>query len=148
MDKKTILVVCVHNSARSQMAEEYLRKFGGDLFEPSSAGIEPGNLNPFVVKVLQEESIDISGKKTQSTQDLYQRGDSYDYVVTVCSAEAKERCPIYPGTIQRFHWPFDDPSSFTGSDDEKLEGTRVVREQIKEKIQACVLVYRENNPEV
>jgi len=143
MEKKSVLVVCVHNSARSQMAEEYLRKYGGDLFEPSSAGIEPGKLNPYVVKALQEEGIDISGKKTQSTQTLYERGDSYDYVITVCSAEAKERCPLYPGTIKRFHWPFDDPSSFTGSEEEKMEGTRKVREQIKQKIQEFVNQYRQ-----
>lgn len=142
MEKKKILVVCVHNSARSQMAEEYLRKYGGDLFNPSSAGIEPGSLNPFVIKVLQEDGIDISGKKTQSTEELYQRGDSYHYVITVCSTEAKERCPLYPGTIKRFHWPFDDPSSFTGNDEERLEETRKVREQIKIKIHEFVDEYR------
>lgn len=144
MEKKKILVVCVHNSARSQMAEEYFRKFGGDLFEPSSAGINPGKLNPYVVEVLKEEGIDISDKSTQSTQELYDRGDSYHYVITVCSAEAKEQCPLYPGTIKRFHWPFDDPSSFTGSPEERLEGTRKVREQIKEKIKSFVEEYRRN----
>jgi len=134
MEKIRILVVCVHNSARSQMAEEYIRKYGGNQVEVESAGLEPGRLNPLVIEVLQEEGIDISEKQTQSAFDLYKAGKRYDYVITVCSAEAKERCPIYPGTKERLHWPFDDPSSFHGTRSAKLRKTRKVRDAIKEQV--------------
>lgn len=140
--KKSILIVCIHNSARSQMAEEFFRKLGGDLFEVESAGIEPGKLNPFVVQALKDEDIDIEGKGTQSAFDLHQAGNSYDYVITVCDPEAAERCPIYPGTVKRMHWPFKDPSSFKGSDDERLKGTRIVMSEIKDKVQSFISAYR------
>ena len=130
-EKEKVLVICVHNSARSQMGEEYIRKYGGDIFDVESAGLEPGTLNPLVVDVLKEEGIDITGKKTQSAFDLYKAGNTYDYVITVCSKEAQERCPIYPGTKKRLHWPFSDPSSLEGSREEQLERTREIREEIK-----------------
>ncbi len=130
-EKEKILVICVHNSARSQMGEEYIRKYGGDFFDVESAGLEPGELNPLVVEVLKEDGIDIRGKKTQSAFDLYKAGRTYDYVITVCSKEAEERCPLYPGTKQRLHWPFSDPSSLTGTREEQLARTREIREEIK-----------------
>ncbi len=133
-----VLFVCVHNSARSQMAEEYLRKFGGDRFFAESAGLEPGGLNPAVVEVLKEDGIDISGKKTQGVFDLYKQGKTYRYVVTVCSREAEERCPIFPGALVRYNWPFDDPSAFTGTREEILEQTRQVRDEIRERIREFV----------
>lgn len=142
--KKSILVVCIHNSARSQMAEAYFNTLGGDLFEAESAGIEPGKLNPHVVKVLREDHIDISSKQTQSTEDLYSRGRSFSYVLTVCDPEAAERCPLFPGTEKRMHWPFNDPSGFKGSDEEKLAGTRVIRDQIKEKVNQFIEEYRKD----
>ncbi|AHC16705.1 arsenate reductase ArsC [Salinispira pacifica] len=140
--KKSILIVCIHNSARSQMAEEFFRKFAGDIFEVESAGIEPGKLNPMVVKALKDEDIHIDGKSTQSAFDLHQAGRSYDYVITVCDPEAAERCPIYPGTVKRMHWPFKDPSSFTGSESERLEGTRIVMNEIKDRVQGFIQEYR------
>ena len=142
MQKVKVLVICVHNSARSQMGEEYIRKYGGDLFEVESAGLEPGTLNPLVVEVLQEEGIDITGKKTQSAFDLYNAGRSYDYVITVCSKEAQERCPLYPGTKKRLHWPFSDPSSLDGTHEEKLARTREIRDEIKEAVKAFVADYQ------
>ncbi len=142
MAKMKVLVICVHNSARSQMGEEYIRKYGGDIFDVESAGLEPGKLNPLVVEVLKEEGIDITGKKTQSAFDLYQAGKSYDYVITVCSKEAQERCPIYPGTQERLHWPFSDPSSLDGTHEEKLERTRAIRDEIKEAVKAFVAEHR------
>lgn len=93
-----VLFVCTHNSARSQMAEAYLKKFGGNRFEVESAGIEPGKLNPYVVRALAEEGIDIAGKQTQSAFDLLRKGRYYNFVIAVCSKEAAERCPIFPGT--------------------------------------------------
>ena len=142
MQKMKVLVICVHNSARSQMGEEYIRKYGGDLFEVESAGLEPGTLNPLVVEVLQEEGIDITGKKTQSAFDLYNAGRSYDYVITVCSKEAQERCPLYPGTKKRLHWPFSDPSSLDGTYEEQLARTREIRDEIKEAVKAFVADYQ------
>ncbi len=142
MQKVKVLVICVHNSARSQMGEEYIRKYGGDLFEVESAGLEPGTLNPLVVEVLQEEGIDITGKKTQSAFDLYNAGRSYDYVITVCSKEAQERCPLYPGTKKRLHWPFSDPSSLDGTHEEKLARTREIRDEIKEAVKSFIAEHR------
>ena len=131
---KKVLFLCVHNSARSQIAEAYLRQFGGDGFQVESAGLEPGKLNPFVVRALSEEGIDIAEKKTQSVFELYKAGRRYDYVITVCSREAADRCPIFPGITQRLHWPFPDPSTFTGTDDEVMAQVREVRDAIREKV--------------
>jgi arsenate reductase len=133
-----VLFVCVHNSARSQMAEEYLRKFAGDRFQVESAGLEPGTLNPVVVQVLKEDGIDISGKKTRDVFDLFKQGKTYRFVITVCSREAEEKCPIFPGAVVRYNWPFDDPSKFTGTPEEILAKTRKVRDEIKAKIQDFV----------
>ena len=140
--KEKVLVICVHNSARSQMGEEYIRKYGGDIFEVESAGLEPGMLNPLVVEVLKEEGIDITGKKTQSAFDLYKSGKTYDFVITVCSKEAQERCPIYPGTKERLHWPFSDPSSLEGTHEEQLNRTREIREEIKAAVKTFVEEHR------
>ncbi|MEI8011694.1 MAG: arsenate reductase ArsC [Candidatus Omnitrophota bacterium] len=134
MAKERVLFVCIHNSARSQMAEELLRKLAGDRFEVESAGIEPGKLNPVVIKVLQEIGIDISGKKTQAVIDLLKQGKLYSYVIAVCDETSAERCPIFPGVAKRIHWGFTDPSKFEGTFEEKLEKTRVVREQIETRI--------------
>ena len=132
--KQSILVVCVHNSARSQMAEEYLNAKCGGCYEVESAGIEPGTLNPYVVEVLAEDGIDITGKQTRSVTDLFEAGRSFDYVIAVCSKEAEERCPIFPGTRERLHWPFDDPSAAQGTDEEKLNHIRKIRDQIKARV--------------
>ncbi len=134
MSKQKVLFVCIHNSARSQMAEELLRKLAGDRFEVESAGIEPGQLNPVVVEVLKEIGIDISGKKTQAVMDLLKQGRLYNYVITVCDETSAERCPVFPGIARRLHWGFTDPSKFQGTWDEKLLQTRVVRAQIEAKI--------------
>jgi len=134
MGKKRVLFVCVHNSARSQMAEAYLRMIAGDRFEVESAGLEPGTINPYVVEVMREEGIDLSGKKTNSAFDFLKEERIYDIVVTVCDETSSEKCPIFPGQSQRLHWGFDDPSSFTGSDEEIKKLVREVRDSIKEKI--------------
>jgi arsenate reductase (thioredoxin) len=140
--KRGVLFVCVHNSARSQMAEAYLRQLGGDLFTAESAGLEPGSLNPYVVEVLKEEGIDISGKVTRDVFDVYRSGGTYSYVITVCSREAEEKCPVFPGPGHRLSWPFEDPSGFTGTDEEIIERTRVLRDRIKEKIFDFIKEYR------
>ncbi len=134
MIRQKVLFICIHNSARSQMAEELLRKMAGDRFEAASAGLEPGVINPLVVKALAEEGIDISGKKTVSAFDLLKEGKFFTYVVTVCDETSAESCPIFPGTRERIHWGFPDPSAFTGSDEEKLEKIREIRDAIKKRI--------------
>ncbi len=134
MIRQKVLFICIHNSARSQMAEELLRKMAGDRFEAASAGLEPGAVNPLVVKALAEEGIDISGKETVSAFDLLKQGEFFTYVVTVCDEASAESCPIFPGTRERLHWGFPDPSTFTGSDEEKLERIREIRDAIKERI--------------
>jgi len=133
--KRSVLFVCIHNSARSQVAEEMLRKHGGDRYETQSAGIEPGRLNPNVIEVLKEDDgIDISGKKTCSVADLIASGRTFDYVITVCDETSAERCPMFPGKHQRIHWGFPDPSRFTGSRDEILARVREVKATIEERI--------------
>jgi Protein-tyrosine-phosphatase len=131
---KKVLFLCVHNSARSQMAEAFLKKHGGDRFQVESAGLEPGSLNPFAVRAMGELGIDISRNATKSVFDLAKSGSSYDIVVTVCSKEAAERCPIFPGRHERLHWPFDDPASFQGSDEEIMEGVRRIRDEIEQAV--------------
>ena len=138
----SVLCLCVHNSARSQMAEAYLRLLGGDLLEVESAGLEPGQLNPYVVRALKEEGIDIAGKTTQDVFVLFKSGRTYRYVITVCSKEAAERCPIFPGRVERLHWPFPDPSAFRGSDDEIMAQVRDVRDAIREKVRDFVAGLR------
>jgi arsenate reductase len=129
-----VLFVCTHNSARSQMAEAYLKKMAGDRFEVESAGIEPGRLNPYVIRALAEDGIDISGKQTQGVFDLLKQGRSFHFVIAVCSKEAADRCPIFPGQAKRLVWPFDDPSTFVGSDEEIMARVRSVRDAIKERV--------------
>jgi arsenate reductase len=134
MAKQKVLFVCIHNSARSQMAEAWLNHLYGDRFEAASAGLEPGTLNPYAVRVMAEEGIDIAGAPTKSVFDLYKAGKLYHAVVTVCDAEAAERCPIFPGASERIHWSFPDPAQAAGSEEEKLAQVRAVRDLIRGKI--------------
>ena len=116
------------------MTEEYLRLFGGERVEVTSAGIEPGALNPAVVELLKEDGIDIAGKATRSVFDLHKAGSRFDYVIAVCDAEAAERCPIFPAEKRRLHWPFPDPSKAEGSLEQKLAYIRPIRDQIKARV--------------
>ena len=134
MNKKAVLFICVHNSARSQMAEAFLKKYGGDRFEVESAGLEPDKLNPLAVEVMKEAGIDISQNKTKSVLDFYKQGKKYNYVITVCDESQAGACPVFPGKAERLHWSFGDPSRFTGSQDERMVKTREVRNQIEAKI--------------
>ncbi|MCX7698988.1 MAG: arsenate reductase ArsC, partial [Candidatus Goldbacteria bacterium] len=130
--------VCVHNSARSQMAEAYLNHLAGDRFIAESAGLEPGVLNPYVVEVMKEDGIDISGNFTKSVFDFYKQGKLYSYVITVCDTEAAEKCPIFPGVSKRLHWNFPDPSKFKGTKEEILKQVRILRDEIKKKIKEFI----------
>ena len=135
MKKKKVLFVCIHNSARSQMAEAFLKQICGKEFEAYSAGIEPGKLNPIVVEAMQEIGIDISSNKTKSVSEFLKSNKLFSYVITVCDETSAERCPIFPGVTTRLHWGFSDPSAFQGSHEEKLEKVREVRDAIKQQIE-------------
>jgi len=129
-----ILFVCIGNSARSQIAEAFLNKYGNEKFIAQSAGLEPGTLNPNVIQIMKEDSIDISNNKTKSVFDLFKKGERYVAVITVCDEASAERCPIFPGKVKRTAWSFSDPSTFIGSHAEILEQTRKVKDEIKNKV--------------
>jgi len=144
MKKKKVLFICIHNSARSQMAEAFLNQICPEEFEARSAGLEPGKLNPVVVEAMQEIGIDISGNKTKSVFDVFKSGQIFSHAVTVCDEASAERCPIFPGITKRLHWGFPDPSAIPGSHEEKLARTREIRDAIKRKVEAwCAEVCRE-----
>jgi arsenate reductase len=132
--RRKVLFVCIHNSARSQIAEAFLNKYGNGVFESESAGIEPGNLNPVVIKVMQEIGIDLSNNSTKGVSDLIRQGRSFDAVVTVCDAASAERCPVFPGKVKRLAWSFEDPSSYKGSPEEIMNKTRIIRDEIEKAI--------------
>jgi arsenate reductase len=144
MDPIKILFVCVHNSARSQMAEALLNKMGGDRFQAESAGLEPGTLNPLAVEVMGEIGIDISQKKTRSVFDLFKQGRLFNHLITVCDEASAEKCPIFPGAIQRHHWSFRDPAQLTGTHGEQLSQTRIIRDEIKARIRKFIADF--SNP--
>jgi arsenate reductase (thioredoxin) len=129
-----VLFLCIHNSARSQMAEAYLKKFGSDKFFAESAGLEKGKLNPLAVQVMKEDGIDISNNDTKSVFEFHEAGKTYDYIITVCDKQASDRCPYFPGMKSKINWRFPDPSKFTGTEEEKLQKTRQVRDTIKEAV--------------
>jgi arsenate reductase len=133
--KKRVLFICVHNSARSQMAEAWLNRLCPAGFEAQSAGLEPGKLNPLAIEAMREIGIDISMKKTQAVSDVIRSGQAFSYVVTVCDESNAERCPVFPGDTTRLHWTFPDPAALTGSYEERLGGTRKVRDQIRDRVE-------------
>ena len=128
-----VLFLCTGNSARSQMAEAFLRKYAGEYFEAHSAGLEPKPVNPFTVQVMEEKEIDISGQTSKGV-DTYLGKTLFQYLITVCD-DAEKNCPTtWPGVNERMHWSFEDPAAFEGSDEEKLEKFRQIRDLIDEKI--------------
>jgi arsenate reductase (thioredoxin) len=134
MEKERVLFVCIHNSARSQMAEAILNHLADDRFIAESAGLEPGKLNPLAVDAMKDLGIDISQNKTQDVFDLFKQGRRFNYVITVCDEASGERCPLFPGISQKLHWGFLDPSTLQGTVEEKLQKTIDIRDQIKNQI--------------
>jgi arsenate reductase len=132
--KKTVLILCTGNSARSQMAEGLLRHDAGDRFEVASAGTQPNRVRPEAIAVMKEIGIDISGHRSKSIDEFASR--DFDYVLTVCD-NAKESCPIYPGYGNRLHKGFEDPAAVEGSNEEKLAAFRKVRDEIRQYFQGC-----------
>ena len=135
MDKERVLFICVHNSARSQMAEAILNYLAGERYIAESAGLEPGKLNPLAVEAMKDMGIDISQRKTQDVFDLYKHGRRFNYVITVCDEASGERCPLFPGITKKLQWSFPDPSSLQGTYEEKLHQTIDIRNQIKAQIE-------------
>ncbi len=138
MSKQRVLFMFIHNSGRSQMAEAFLNKLGGDKFEAESAGLEPGGLNPYVVEAMQEAGIDISKNSINDVFDFYKQGKHFEHVITVCDEASGEKCPFFPGMVSRLHWSFPDPGSYKGTHDEIMEKVRLVRDSVKQKIEEFI----------
>ena len=136
MEKKKVLFVCIHNSARSQMAEAWMNRLCGESFEAESAGLEPGTLNPLAVAVMKEVGIDISGKSTRSVFAVLKAETLFSHVITVCDESAAEACPVFPGPAKHVHMGFTDPSRIEGTEEQKLARVRVIRDSIREAIEA------------
>lgn len=135
MKAKKVLFVCVHNSARSQMAEAYMNRLSGGRYLAESAGLERGTLNPYAVKVMAEDGIDISGNVTNSVFEYFKEGRIYHYVFRVCDEQAAERCPVFPDIIACINWTnFPNPTNFRGTEEEIIEKNRLIRDEIKTKI--------------
>lgn len=139
--KIKVLFICVHNSARSQMAEELLKKLGGDKFEVESAGLIPTYINPLVVEVMKEEGIDLTEKKTQSVFSLVKAQNFYGYVITVCNRARETECPIFPGMPRRINWDLENPEFFTGTKEEKLNKVKDLKNQIKQLVLDFIVAH-------
>ena len=142
MIKTRILFVCIHNSARSQMAETFLNALGGEKFIAESAGIEAGKLNPIVVDAMKEVGYDISKNETNSVFDFFKEGRKYDLVVKVCDAVNGQLCPVFPGVKAELYWNITDPSSLAGTPEEKLNEIRKIRDLIKVKVEGLIQDYK------
>ena len=128
MEKRRVLILCTGNSARSQMAEGLLRHDAGELFDVESAGIKPGIVRPEAIAAMKELGIDISGHRSKHVDEC--EGQKFDYVITVCD-NAKESCPVFFGAAKRLHQSFDDPAALTGSEEERLDWFRRVRDELR-----------------
>jgi len=134
--RRSVLFVCVHNSARSQMAEAFLNRRCPDDFVAESAGLEEGTVSPLAVAAMREVGVEIASQATKSAFELFKRGRKYSYVITVCDETSAERCPVFPGGARRLHWSFPDPAALEGTWDERLAKTRLIRDQIRTQIDA------------
>jgi len=130
-----VLFLCTGNSARSQMAEAFLRKYGGDQFDAYSAGTDPKGIHPFTKRAMEEVGVSLSGQYSKHVKD-YMGKMHFAYLITLCD-EAEKKCPtVFPGISRRLHWSFEDPSAFAGSADEKLARFREVRDQIEQRVKS------------
>ena len=138
MEKRSVLFVCIHNSARSQMAQGILHHIAGDRFVAESAGLEAGTLNPLVVEAMAEIGLDISGNTTRRVFDVLKSGKRFNYVITVCDAASARKCPVFPGALKYLNWSFKDPAELQGAHDEKMSEVRKIRDAIKAKLEEWV----------
>ena len=133
MKRSRVLFLCTGNSARSQMAEAFLRKYAGERFEVHSAGLEPKPIHPLTIRVMEEAGFDMSGHRSKGIGD-YLGKVHFEYLITVCD-DADKNCPtVWPGVNQRMHWHFEDPAKFEGSEEQKLAKFRQVRDLIDAKV--------------
>ena len=137
-EKPKILFLCTGNSCRSQIAEAWPRRLGGNHFTVYSAGLEPHGINPLTIKVMEETGFDLREHRSKHLEE-YIGKVHFNYLITVCG-NADERCPVFPSMGTRLHWPFEDPAAFNGSEEEKITLFRTVRDQIKHKIQTWLEV--------
>ncbi len=134
MGKAKVLFLCTGNSARSQMAEAFLRKYAEERYEAFSAGLEPKGINPYTIQVMREIGIDLSRHTSKHLSQFFGK-TSFAYVITVCD-RAEKNCPIFPGESIRLHWSFEDPAAFEGTPQEMLVKFREVRDQIDAQVRA------------
>ena len=135
MEKKRVLILCTGNSARSQMAEGILRSIAGDRFEVESAGVAPSEVRPEAIEAMNEIGIDINSHRSKSVDEF--TNDEFDYIITVCD-NARESCPVFPGRAEQIHWSFDDPAAVEGSDQERLDSFRKIRDEIHGRLRRFV----------
>jgi arsenate reductase len=133
--KQSVLFICTHNSARSQMAEGLLRHLAGDRFEVASAGTEATHVRPLAIEAMRELGIDITSQTSKTIASL--DGRSFDVAISVCDS-ANEACPVFPSSTKRLHWSFDDPSGAKGTDEERLAMFRRVRDEIRARIEEFI----------
>ena len=138
MAKERVLFMCIHNAARSQMAEGLFRHLHGDDFDVYSAGSNPQKLDPLAIKCMEEVGIDISGHRSKSLKEFV--GQEFDYVITVCG-NPYNACPFFAGGKKYFKQPFEDPSAFNGTEEEKLELFKKIRDELKEWLEDLYYSY-------
>jgi arsenate reductase (thioredoxin) len=131
--KRRVLFICTHNSARSQIAEGWLRTMGGDRFEVFSAGTEATRVRPEAIQVMAERGIDLSGQSSKTLAGFLDQ--PFDFAITVCD-QANEACPVFTGADQRLHWSFPDPSAVAGDDATRLQAFRQARDAIEARLRA------------
>lgn len=140
MEKKKVLFLCTGNSCRSQMAEGFGREYANGLWEVYSAGTNPKGVHPLAVKVMAERGVDISHQYSKSM--TIEEIEEMDLLVTLCG-EARESCPLTPGSVERLHWPIQDPARAIGSNEEVLEAFIQVRDSIEKRVTSLFREYRE-----
>ena len=143
MTRPRVLFLCTHNSARSQMAEGFLRAIADDHFEVASAGTEATRVHPLAIRAMGEVGINLSGHTSKTLEAFLD--ESWDYVITVCDS-ANQRCPIFPGRTTRIHWSFDDHSQAAGTGEERLDTFRRVRNEISARIRQWLADLKQSGP--
>lgn len=145
--KTHVLFVCVHNSARSQMAEAFLNRLGEQWFHAESAGLEPAPLNPYVVRAMAEIGYDLSMNTPHSVLDYFKMERMYHIIVKVCDSANGQRCPIFPQTRVELSWPLPDPTDFKGSEDQIMAQVRTLRDDIQASVVKFIEDYKDKKPE-
>jgi arsenate reductase (thioredoxin) len=135
--KQNVLFLCTGNSARSQMAEAFLGRYGGEYFEAFSAGLEPREINPYTILVMEELGFDLTSYHSKGVEAFLGKR-LFQYLITVCD-KAEKNCPtMWPGVNQRLHWSFEDPAAFVGTEEEIIQKFREIRDQMGQKVRAWV----------